>query len=40
MVWLLKGMVIYNDKSMADVVNILDVVDRNGKPFIAPSVLT
>lgn len=40
MVWLFWGMVIYNDESMADVVNILDTVDRNGKSFVAPSVLT
>lgn len=33
-------MVIYNDKSMADVVNMLDIVDREGKPFVAPSALT
>ncbi|MCF6443102.1 IS4 family transposase, partial [Pseudoalteromonas luteoviolacea] len=31
---------IYNDKSMADVVNMLDIVDREGKPFVAPSALT
>jgi len=40
MAWLLIGMVIYNDKSMADVVNMLDIVDREGKPFVAPSALT
>jgi len=40
MVWLLVGMAIYNDKSMADIVNQLDIVDREGKPFIAPSALT
>jgi hypothetical protein len=40
MAWLLIGMVIYNDKSMADVVNLLDIVDREGKPFVAPSALT
>lgn len=38
--WLLIGMAIYNDKSMADVVNMLDIVDREGKPFVAPSALT
>lgn len=38
--WLLIGMAIYNDKSMADVVNLLDIVDREGKPFVAPSALT
>ena len=31
---------IYNDKSMADIVNMLDIVDRTGKPFVAPSALT
>lgn len=40
MAWLLIGMAIYNDKSMADIVNILDIVDREGKPFVAPSALT
>lgn len=40
MAWLLIGMAIYNDKSMADIVNILDIVDRTGKPFVAPSALT
>ncbi|CAM4045616.1 IS4 family transposase [Vibrio aerogenes] len=40
MAWLLVGMAIYNDKSMADIVNMLDIVDRTGKPFVAPSALT
>lgn len=40
MAWLLVGMAIYNDKSMADIVNLLDIVDREGKPFVAPSALT
>lgn len=40
MAWLLVGMAIYNDKSMADIVNMLDIVDRDGKPFVAPSALT
>ena len=40
MVWLLVGMTIYNDKSMADIVNQLDIVDRTGKAFVAPSALT
>ena len=31
MAWLLVGMAIYNDKSMADIVNMLDIVDRTGK---------
>ena len=40
MAWLLIGMAIYNDKSMAHIVNMLDIVDREGKPFVAPSALT
>ena len=30
----------YNEKSMTDVVNILNIVDREGKPFVTPSGLT
>ncbi|SQD78716.1 protein of unknown function, might belong to Transposase [Moritella yayanosii] len=37
MVWLLVGMALYNDKSMPDIVNQLDIVDRTGKAFVAPS---
>ncbi len=37
MVWLLIGMAIYNDKSMADIVNTMDIVNSVGKPFVAPS---
>ncbi|MFT5636247.1 MAG: hypothetical protein ACI89T_001705 [Cognaticolwellia sp.] len=40
MAWLLVGMAINNDKSMADIVNQFDTVDRTGKPFVAPSALT
>ncbi|MGS0683527.1 IS4 family transposase, partial [Shewanella sp. 125m-7] len=40
MVWLLVGMAIYNDKPMKDLVNQLDIVDRTGKAFVAPSALT
>lgn len=40
LVWLLVGMALYNDKSISDVVNQLDIVDREGKPFVAPSALT
>ena len=40
MVWLLVGMAIYNDKSMKYLVNQLDIVDRTGKAFVAPSALT
>ena len=27
-------------ESIADVVNMLDIIDREGKPFVAPSALT
>lgn len=37
LVWLLVGMALYNVKSIADIVNQLDIVDREGKPFVAPS---
>lgn len=37
MVWLLIGMSIYNDKSTADIVNSMDIVNSDGKPFVAPS---
>lgn len=40
LVWLLVGMALYNDKSIANIVNQLDIVDREGKPFVAPSALT
>lgn len=40
LVWLLVGMALYNDKSIRDVVNHLDIVDREGKSFVAPSALT
>lgn len=40
MALLLIGVAIYNDKSMADVVNMLDIVYREGKPFVAPNALT
>ena len=33
-------MAIYNDQSMANIVNMLDIVNREGKPFLAPSALT
>ena len=41
MAWLLVGIAIYNDndKSMRYVVNLLDIVDREGKPLVAPSAL-
>lgn len=34
MAWLLVGVAIYNDKSMADIINLLDIVDREDKPFV------
>lgn len=37
---LLIGMVIYKDKSMANVVNMIDIIDRESKPFVALSALT
>ena len=37
MVWLLIGMAIYNDKSMATIVNTMDIVNSDGKPFVVPS---
>jgi hypothetical protein len=40
MVWLLVCMAIYNNKSMKALVNQLDIVDRTGKAFVAPSALT
>ena len=36
----LVGMAIYNDKSMKDLVNQLNIVDRTGKTFVTPSALT
>ena len=33
-------MALYNDKSMADIVNKLDIVDRTGKDFVAQNALT
>ncbi len=40
LIWLLVGMSMYNDKSMAHIANQLDIIDREGKPFVAPSALT
>ena len=37
MVWLLIGMAIYNDKSMATIVNTMDIVNSDSKPFVASS---
>ncbi|WP_196137805.1 IS4 family transposase [Aliikangiella sp. G2MR2-5] len=39
MVWLTIGMAIYNDKPLSQVVNMLDIVNRQGKPFVAPSAI-
>ncbi len=33
-------MVIYNHKFMTDVANMLDIIGRGGKPFVAPTALT
>lgn len=40
LIWLLVGMAIYSDTSIANVINQLDILDREGKPFVAPSALT
>lgn len=40
LIWLLVGMAIYSDMSIANVINQLDILDRDGKPFVAPSALT
>ena len=37
MVWLVIGMAIYNDKPLSQIINLLDIVNREGKPFVAPS---
>ena len=37
MVWLTIGMAIYNDKPLSQVINMLDIVDREKRPFVAPS---
>jgi len=37
MVWLVVGMAIYNDKPLSQIVNMLDIVNRDGRPFVAPS---
>ena len=37
MVWLVIGMAIYNDKPISQIINMLDIVDRDKKAFVAPS---
>lgn len=37
MVWLVIGMAIFNNKPLSHIVNLMDIVDRTGKPFTAPS---
>ena len=37
MVWLIIGMAIYNDKSLSQIINMLDIVDREKRAFVAPS---
>ena len=37
MVWLVIGMAIYNDKPLSQIINMLDIVDRDKKAFVAPS---
>ncbi|AFI91002.1 IS4 ORF [Pectobacterium parmentieri] len=37
MVWLVIGMAIFNNKSLSHIVNLMDIADRTGRPFTAPS---
>ena len=37
MVWLVIGMAIYNDKPLSQIINMLDIVDRDKKAFVVPS---
>ncbi|RPH26063.1 IS4 family transposase, partial [Buttiauxella warmboldiae] len=37
MVWLVIGMAIFNNKPLSHIVNLMDIVDRTGRPFTAPS---
>ena len=37
MVWLVIGMAIYNNKPMSQIVNMLDIVIRDKRAFVAPS---
>ena len=37
MVWLIIGMAIYNDKPLSQIINMLDIVDREKRAFVAPS---
>ncbi|MEQ9924961.1 IS4 family transposase [Pectobacterium brasiliense] len=37
MVWLVIGMAIFNNKPLSHIVNLMDIADRTGSPFTAPS---
>lgn len=37
MVWLVIGMAIFNNKPLSHIVNLMDIVDRTGRAFTAPS---
>ena len=37
MVWLVIGMAIFNNKPLSHIVNLMDIVDRTGRSFTAPS---
>ncbi|WP_042870614.1 IS4 family transposase, partial [Dickeya poaceiphila] len=37
MVWLVIGMAIFNNKPVSHIVNLMDIADRTGRPFTAPS---
>ena len=37
MVWLVIGMAIYNNKPISQIVNMLDIVNRDKRVFVAPS---
>ncbi|WP_225085457.1 IS4 family transposase [Pectobacterium colocasium] len=37
MVWLVIGMAVFNQRPLSHIVNLMDIADRSGTPFIAPS---
>lgn len=37
MVWLVIGMAIFNNKPLSHIVNLMDIADRSGRSFTAPS---
>ena len=37
MVWLVIGMAIFNNRPLSQIVNLMDIVDRTGRSFTAPS---